>query len=37
MEKAYIECPRKKGNYPLLNKRAGDGTPYRAKGRKKED
>ena len=36
MERAYIECQRKKGNHPLLNKRAGDGTPSRAKGRKKE-
>ena len=36
MERTYIECQRKKGNHPLLNKRAGDGTPSRAKGRKKE-
>ena len=31
MERAYIECQRKKGNNPLLNKRAGDETPSRAK------
>ena len=36
MERAYIECQRKKGNHPLLNKRAGDGPPSRAKGRKKK-
>ena len=36
MERAYIECQRKKGNYPLLNKRAGDGTPSHAKGRKRK-
>ena len=36
MERAYIECQKKKGNYPLLNKRAGDGTPSRAKGRKRK-
>ena len=36
MERAYIECQRKKGNHPLLNKRAGDGPPSRAKGRKRK-
>ena len=36
IERAYIECQRKKGNHPLLNKGAGDGTPSRAKGRKKK-
>ena len=38
MERAYIECQRKKGNNPLLNKRAGDETPSRAlqKGRKRK-
>ena len=36
MERAYIECQRNKGNHPLLNKRAGDGTPSRAKGSKRK-
>ena len=36
MERAYIECQRKKGNYRLLSKRAGDGTPSRAKGTKRK-
>ena len=36
IERAYIECQRKKGNHPLLNKRAGDGSPSRAKSRKKK-
>ena len=36
MERAYIECQRKKGSHPLLNKRAGDGTPSRAKVSKKK-
>ena len=37
MERAYIECQRKKGNqYPLLKKRAGEGTPSRAKVRKRK-
>ena len=36
MERAYIECQRKKGNYPLLKKRGGDGTPSRAKVRKRK-
>lgn len=32
----YLECQRKKGNYPLLNKKSGDGAPSRAKGRKRK-
>ena len=36
MERAYIQCQRNKENHPLLNKRAGEGTPSRAKGRKKK-
>lgn len=32
----YMECQRKKGNYPLLNKKIGDGAPSRAKGRKRK-
>jgi len=36
-ERAYIECQRKKGNHPLLNRRAGDATLSRAKGRKKKN
>ena len=36
MERAYIECQRKKGNHPLLNMRAGEGTPSRAKGRNRK-
>ena len=36
MEKTYMECQRKKGNQPLLNKRGGDGTSSRAKGRRRK-
>ena len=36
MERAYIQGQRNKENHPLLNKRAGDGTPSRAKVRNRK-